>query len=139
MPGTRRSNASSSTQTLTPNRIGGLENVDSSHPVSLPEAIAAPTRWSILVGMSGESTASVAVTAHGLDDYRHMFVLDDGTLAHRRSLDCASGASAFGAELHARGSQTLSVDPLYGAGLDAVRERALHNLNHCGQWLVTYL
>lgn len=85
--------------------------------------------------MSEESTARVAVTARGLDDYRHMFALDDDTLTRRRFLDCASGASAFGAELRAHGGQALSVDPLYGAGLDAVHERALYNLNNCEQWL----
>ena len=85
--------------------------------------------------MSDESTARVAVTARDLDNYRHMFALDDDMLARRRFLDCASGASTFGAELRARGGQALSVDPLYGVGLDAVRERALHNLNNCEQWL----
>lgn len=59
-------------------------------------------------------------------------------LAQCDFLDCASGASAFGAELRARGGQVLSADPLYGAGLDAVRERALHNLNNCERWLGTH-
>lgn len=85
-------------------------------------------------GVPNESTA-IAVTARGLDDYRHMFALDEDTLAQGEFLDCASGASSFGAELRARGGQVLSVDPLYGAGLDAVRQRALHNLNNCEQWL----
>jgi hypothetical protein len=84
-----------------------------------------------------ESTA-IAVTARGLDDYRHMFALDDDTLAQCEFLDCASGASAFGAELRARGGRVLSGDPLYGVGLHAVRERALHNLHHCEQWLNTH-
>ena len=74
----------------------------------------------------------------GLDDYRQMFALDDDTLAKCTFLDCASGASAFGAELRARGGQVLSADPLYDAGLDAVCERALHNLNNCEQWLGTH-
>lgn len=82
--------------------------------------------------------AAIAVTARGLDDYRHMFALDDSMLTQHRFLDCAAGASSFGAELHARNGDALSVDPLYGAGLDAVRERALHNLNHCEQWLSTH-
>lgn len=34
--------------------------------------------------------------------------------------------------------RVLSVDPLYGAGLDALRERVQHNLNNCEQWLGTY-
>jgi hypothetical protein len=42
-----------------------------------------------------ESTAT-AVTARGLDDYRHMFALHDDTLARCGFLDCASDASAFG-------------------------------------------
>ncbi|OBG81727.1 hypothetical protein A5699_07840 [Mycobacterium sp. E802] len=88
-------------------------------------------------GVSNESTA-IAVTARGLDDYRHMFALDDDTLAQCKFLDCASGASSFGAELRARGGQVLSADPLYGAGLDAVHRRALHNLNNCEQWLSTH-
>jgi hypothetical protein len=84
-----------------------------------------------------ESTG-IAVTARSLDDYRHMFAFDNDTLAQCEFLDCASGASAFGAELRARGGRVLSVDPLYGAGLAAVRERALHNLNNCEQWLNTH-
>jgi hypothetical protein len=84
-----------------------------------------------------ESTA-IAVTARGFDDYRHMFALDDDTLVQCDFLDCASGASSFGAEVRARGGQVLSADPLYGAGLDAVRERALHNLNNCERWLSTH-
>jgi hypothetical protein len=87
--------------------------------------------------MPNESTA-IAVTARGLDDYRHMFALDDDTLAQCEFLDCASGASAFGAELRARGGRVLSADPLYGADLGAVRQRALHNLNNCEQWLGTH-
>lgn len=64
-----------------------------------------------------------------------MFALDDDTLTRCEFLDCASGASAFGAELRARGGHVLSADPLYTAGLDAVRQRALHNLKHSEQWL----
>ena len=78
------------------------------------------------------------MTARGLDDYRHMLDLDDAALAQCHFLDCASGASAFGVEVRGRGGQVLSVDPLYGAGLPAVHERALHNLNHCEQWLGTH-
>src|SRR5690348_1556746 len=80
----------------------------------------------------------IAVTARGLDDYRHMFALDDSTVTQYEFLDCAAGASAFGAELRARGGQVRSADPLYGAGLDAIRPRALHNLDHCEQWLGTH-
>jgi hypothetical protein len=82
--------------------------------------------------------ASTAITARSLDDYRHMFAFDEDALAQCDFLDCASGASAFGAELRARGGQVLSADPLYGAGLATVRERALHNLNNCEQWLGTH-
>lgn len=85
-------------------------------------------------GVSNGSTA-VAVTARGLDDYRQMFALDDQTLTKCSFLDCASGASAFGAQLRASGGQVISADPLYRAGLDAVRERALHNLHNCEHWL----
>lgn len=87
--------------------------------------------------MPNESTA-IAVTARGLDDYRHMFALDDDTLAQCDFLDCASGASAFGAELRAHGGHVVSADPLCCAGLDAVRQRALHNLTRCEQWLGTH-
>jgi hypothetical protein len=87
--------------------------------------------------MPNESTA-IAVTARGLDDYRHMFALDDDALAQCDFLDCASGASAFGAQLRARGGHVVSADPLYGVGLGAVRQRALHNLDHCEQWLSTH-
>lgn len=93
--------------------------------------------WGHCGGVPHESSA-VAVTARGLDDYRLMFDLDDEKLAHCYFLDCASGASAFGTELRARGGQVLSIDPLYGDGLDAVCERALHNMNHCEQWLGTH-
>jgi hypothetical protein len=96
-----------------------------------------PPRLGHSGGVPNESTA-VAVTARGLDDYRQMFALDDDTLARCTFLDCASGASAFGAELRASGGQVLSADPLYGIGLDAVRQRASHNLNHCEQWLNTH-
>lgn len=67
-----------------------------------------------------------------------MFALDEDTLARCEFLDCASGASSFGAEVRARGGQVLSADPLYGAGLDAVRQRALHNLHNCERWLSTH-
>lgn len=77
----------------------------------------------------------IAVTARSLAEYCQMFALSDDTLASSEFLDCASGASAFGAELRARGGRVLSADPLYGAGLDTVREPALRNLDHCEQWL----
>lgn len=96
-----------------------------------------PTRLVHSGGVPNESTA-VAVTARGLDDYRQMFALDDDTLAQCEFLDCASGGPAFGAEVRARDGQVLSADPLYGAGLDAVRQRALRNLNRYEQWLSTH-
>jgi hypothetical protein len=98
---------------------------------------AASTHLGHCGGVPNESTA-IAVTARGLDDYRQMFALDDDRLAHGEFLDCASGASSFGAELRARGGHVLSGDPLYSAGPDAVRRRALHNLDHCEQWLNTH-
>ena len=57
-------------------------------------------------GVPNESTA-IAVTARDLADYRHMFALGDDMLAQCAFLDCASGASTFGAELRARGGQVL--------------------------------
>lgn len=89
-------------------------------------------------GAVPDKSTAIAVTARGLDDYRSMFALDDDILANGDFLDCASGASAFGCELRARGGQAVSADPLYGAGLDAVRQRALHNLNNCERWLDTH-
>jgi hypothetical protein len=71
-----------------------------------------------------EESTAVAVTARELDDYRHMFALDDDTLAQYELLDCASGASAFSAQLRARGGRVLGADPLYGAGLNAVRQQS---------------
>ncbi|MGH3559010.1 MAG: hypothetical protein ACRDTK_16220 [Mycobacterium sp.] len=58
--------------------------------------------------MANESTA-IAVTARGLDDYRQMFALDNDRLAQCSVLDCASGTSAFAAELRARGASTMRV------------------------------
>ncbi|MBI3217808.1 MAG: hypothetical protein HYZ38_28725 [Mycobacterium sp.] len=83
-------------------------------------------------------SSNIAVTARGLSDYSQMFALDAETLTQRSFLDCASGASSFGAEVRARGGHVLSVDPLYGAGVDAVRQRSLHNLTNCEQWLGTH-
>lgn len=86
-------------------------------------------------GMAHER-AAIAVTARSLDDYRGMFDLDDDAFTNCSFVDCASGASAFGAELRARGGQAWSVDPLYATGLQGVRQRALYNLANCEQWLL---
>lgn len=76
----------------------------------------------------------IAATARNLDDYFQMFALDENDTGVSFA-DCAAGASAFAAQVRARGGWAVSVDPLYRDGLSVVRARARHNLDHCEKWL----
>jgi hypothetical protein len=98
----------------------------------------APTPAVVHPGGVPAESPNIAVTARGLSDYSQMFALAGDALTRRSFLNCASGASSFGAEVRSRGGHVLSADPLYGAGVDAVRQRALHNLTNCELWLGTH-
>jgi hypothetical protein len=77
----------------------------------------------------------VAITARGLTDYAQMFDLDDAVLRQNSFLDCASGASTFGAQVRLRGGTVISVDPAYGGDAEEIRERVAANLAGAGSWL----
>jgi hypothetical protein len=78
---------------------------------------------------------SVAITARGLRDYAAMFDLDDTVLQRATFLDCAAGASAFGAQVRLQGGAVISADPAYRDGADAIRSRVAHSLAGAHSWL----
>ena len=84
----------------------------------------------------GDRRPGVAITARGLTDYMHMFDLDDAALTQRSFLDCASGASAFGAQVRLRGGTVISVDPAYSSSVETIRERVQTNLAGARSWLM---
>jgi hypothetical protein len=65
-----------------------------------------------------------------------MFDLDDAELHQSSFLDCASGASTFGAQMRLRGGTVLSVDPVHNEGAEAIRRRVETNLAGARSWLV---
>jgi hypothetical protein len=56
------------------------------------------------------------------DEYVRMFGLGPVELSGR-ILGCADGPASFNAELHARGGQIVSVDPLYALSVELIRQR----------------
>lgn len=87
-----------------------------------------------LTATGGESQL-VAITARGLGDYTRMFCLDENSLRENSFLDCASGASTFGAQLRLRGGSVISAAPTYRDGALAIRNRVEHNLAGAPAWL----
>lgn len=81
--------------------------------------------------MSGNA---IAVTARGLFDYRSMFLLDDETINSASFLDCAAGASSFGAQVRARKGHVISVDPIYDQPTEEIVTRVRKNLANSGKW-----
>ena len=76
----------------------------------------------------------IAVTARGLFDYRSMFLLDDNAINSTSFLDCAAGASSFGAQVRARNGRALSVDPIYDQPAEQIVARVRNNLANSGKW-----
>jgi hypothetical protein len=56
------------------------------------------------------------------DEYVRMFGLAPAELSGR-ILGCADGPASFNAELHARGGQIVSADPLYVLPVESIRQR----------------
>ena len=56
------------------------------------------------------------------DEYRRMFSLMDEDL-NRRIIGCADGPAAFNAQMHRRGRQVVSCDPLYAFSAEEIRAR----------------
>jgi len=79
-----------------------------------------------------------AVTARGLFDYRHAFVLDDDELTAGPILDCPGGASPFAAHPRARGGIVISVDPIYDQPVEDIVGRVTANLAHAPDWLTAH-
>lgn len=81
---------------------------------------------------------SIAITARGLYDYQRMFNLDDSALVSETFLDCAAGASSFGAQVRLRGGHVISVDPAYsGSGID-MEARVRRNLDNSRDWFASH-
>lgn len=80
-----------------------------------------------------------AGTARGLFDYRHMFGLDESSLAAGGSiLDCPAGASPFGAQVRRRGGSVTSVDSVYTETPQQIVDRVQANLSHARDWLTEH-
>src|ERR1700704_2096576 len=56
------------------------------------------------------------------DEYRRMFALTDADL-QSRILGCADGPASFNAEATRRGTDVVSLDPLYRYDVGQIRER----------------
>ena len=77
---------------------------------------------------------SMAATPRPLADYRDIFLLDDVDLLHGTVLDCASGASPFGAQVRALGGKATSVDPVYEAAPDELEGIVYGDLAQVARW-----
>ncbi len=73
---------------------------------------------------------SVAFYGRTLREYRAFFQLSDVDLRQRRILDCSAGCASFNAEATRRGTDVLSVDPLYDRSPAALRAVARHDIAH---------
>lgn len=65
---------------------------------------------------------SIVPWGRSFDEYVAMFALSEADLK-RRILGCGDGPAAFNAVLTERGGRIVSVDPLYGVPVDAIRRR----------------
>ena len=65
---------------------------------------------------------NVVPWGRSLDEYRHMFDLDEDLLKGR-VLGCADGPASFNAELTALGRSVVSCDPIYQFSASGIRER----------------
>ncbi len=64
----------------------------------------------------------VTFIGYTLDEYQHMFDLNDDDL-NLKIIDCAAGPASFNAELTHRGGQVKSCDPLYELPRSVIEER----------------
>jgi SAM-dependent methyltransferase len=55
----------------------------------------------------------VSMTCRSFDEYKHMFVLDEGLLERGPILDVSAGASSFVAEANKKGLSAVAIDPSY--------------------------
>lgn len=85
--------------------------------------------------MTGQRIGALAVTPRPLADYRTMFLLTDSDLRAGPILDCAAGASPFGAQARLRGGNVVSVDPLYKAPRDELVARARRDTERIAGWV----
>lgn len=67
-----------------------------------------------------------------------MFGLDDSSLTADSILDCAAGASPFGAQVRARGGWVTSVDPIYNQTAGEIMTQVVENLTHARDWLAAH-
>jgi hypothetical protein len=91
-------------------------------------------------GRLSEETRAIprlVVTPRSLADYRDMFVLSDADLTDGSILDCAAGASPFGAQVRARGGSVVSVDPAYALAPDELVERVRQDIEGTYEWAAT--
>lgn len=65
---------------------------------------------------------SVVPWGRAFAEYQAMFALKESDL-ERRILGCGDGSASFNAELHLRGGQVVSVDPIYVFSADQLRQR----------------
>jgi hypothetical protein len=84
----------------------------------------------------GGHRVGIAITARGLNDYAQMFDLDDAVLGQNSFLDCASGASTFGAQVRLRGGTVISLDPAYSQDAEIIRGRVETYLAGARSWLM---
>ncbi|WP_416148728.1 methyltransferase domain-containing protein [Salipaludibacillus sp. HK11] len=59
------------------------------------------------------SQLGIAMTCRSYQEYENMFMLERGLFSREKTLDIASGASSFSAELNHMGYEAIAIDPLY--------------------------
>ncbi|RZS29629.1 hypothetical protein EV193_11932 [Herbihabitans rhizosphaerae] len=84
---------------------------------------------------SSKPVPRLVVTSRPLPDYRNMFGLTDEEITGGPILDCAAGASPFGAQVRARGGEVVSVDPLYAESHSAITARIRADHDALTGWL----
>lgn len=85
--------------------------------------------------MTGQRIDTLVVSPRPLADYRTMFLLTDSELKAGPILDCAAGASPFGAQTRLRRGSVVSVDPLYEAPRDELVDLARRHTELVAQWV----
>jgi hypothetical protein len=85
--------------------------------------------------VTGQGIGTLAVTPRPLADYRTMFSLTDSELRAGPLLDCAAGASPFGAQVRLRGGSVVSADPLYTVARDELVELATRDAERIADWV----
>lgn len=85
--------------------------------------------------MTGQRIGAPVVSPRPLADYRTMFLLTDPELTAGPILDCAAGASPFGAQARLRGGSVVSVDPLFTASREELVELARRDTERVADWV----